>query len=188
MANTIHPRIQVTLPFSKKQLEFLDVHTSFVNNVVTADLFSKPTDKHIYLHMCPSHPESTKKAISYGLGVQIKRICSSNDNYLRHRKNLKSHIKDRGYNANFIEDELGKVDATERNDLLRYNNKENKTKMVPLVITFSRALPNIRRILWKHIKMIQTSDRMKQIFTEAQMLAFKRHRNVQDILVHKKTQ
>ena len=71
LANTIHPRIQVTLHFSKKQLEFLDVHTSIVNNVVTTDLFSKSMDKHMYLHMCSSHPESTKKAIPYGLGVRI---------------------------------------------------------------------------------------------------------------------
>ena len=133
LANTLPPRIQVTLRFSKKkQLEFLDVHTSIVNNVVTT--------------------------------------------YLRHRKDLKSHLQDRRYNANFIEDELGQVDAKERTDLLIYNNKENKTKMVPLVITFSRALPNIRGILWKHIKMLHTSDRMKQIFTEAPILAFKREK------------
>ena len=123
MPNTIHPRIQVTLRISKKQLEFLDVHTSFVNNVVTTDLFSKPTDKHMYLYMCSSRPASTKKAIPYGLGVRIKRICSSNDNYLRHHKYLKSHLQDRGYNTNFIEDELGKVDVKERTELLRYNNK-----------------------------------------------------------------
>ena len=72
LANTSHPRIQITLRFSKKQLEFLDVHTSIVNNVVTTDLFSKPTDKHMYLHMCSSHPESTKKAIPYGLGCANK--------------------------------------------------------------------------------------------------------------------
>ena len=62
LANAIHPRIQVTFNFSKEQLEFLDVHTSIVNNVVTTDLSSKPKDKHMYLHMCSSHPESTKKA------------------------------------------------------------------------------------------------------------------------------
>ena len=72
----------------------------------------------MYLHMNSSHPESTKKAIPYGLGVRIKRICLSNDNDLSHRKDLKSHLQDRGYNANFIEDELGKVDAKERTDLL----------------------------------------------------------------------
>ena len=64
----------------------------------------------------------------------------------------------------------------------RYNSKENKTKMVPIVITFSRAL----RILWKHIQKLHTSDRMKQIFTEAPILAFKRDKTLQNILVHKK--
>ena len=34
--------------------------------------------------------------------------------------------------------------------------------------------------------MLHTSDRMKQIFTEAPIVAFKRNKNLQDILVHKK--
>ena len=35
-------------------------------------------------------------------------------------------------------------------------------------------------------KMLHTSDRMKQIFTETPILAFKRDKNLQDILVYKK--
>ena len=34
--------------------------------------------------------------------------------------------------------------------------------------------------------MLHTSDEMKQIFTEAPILAFKKDKNLQDILVHKK--
>ena len=126
LANSIHPRIQVTLRCSINQLEFLDVLTSITDTKLETDLFSKPTDKHLYLHKQSSHPDSTKKSIPYGLGVRIKRICSDNKHYLCHRQELKRHLQDRGYEAQFIEKELKKVDTKERTDLLGYNTHNKR--------------------------------------------------------------
>ncbi|KAH3809194.1 hypothetical protein DPMN_137555 [Dreissena polymorpha] len=41
--------------------EFLDTVTSIRNGRLQTDLYTKPTDKHLYLHKDSSHPESTKK-------------------------------------------------------------------------------------------------------------------------------
>ncbi|KAH3789771.1 hypothetical protein DPMN_167959 [Dreissena polymorpha] len=49
--------------------------TSIRKGRLVSDLYTKPTDRHLYLHMDSSHTESTKKAIPYGLGVRLKRIC-----------------------------------------------------------------------------------------------------------------
>ncbi|KAH3733520.1 hypothetical protein DPMN_039949 [Dreissena polymorpha] len=35
--------------------------TSIRNGRLQTDLYTKPTDKHLYLHRNSSHPESTKK-------------------------------------------------------------------------------------------------------------------------------
>jgi len=59
--------------------------TSLRGGSLHTDLYTKPTDKHLYLHMESSHPEATKKAIPYGLGVRVKRICSEESNYRKHR-------------------------------------------------------------------------------------------------------
>ncbi|KAH3776131.1 hypothetical protein DPMN_177545, partial [Dreissena polymorpha] len=55
------------LRYSTEQLEFLDTMTSIRKGRLVSDLYTKPTDRHLYLHMDSSHTESTKKAIPYGL-------------------------------------------------------------------------------------------------------------------------
>jgi len=44
-----------------------------------------------------SQPEATKTAIPYGLGVRVKRICSEEGNYRKHREAVKDHLVNRDY-------------------------------------------------------------------------------------------
>ena len=61
-----------------------------------------------------------------------------------------------------------------RTDLRGYNTHKKTITRVPLVITFSRELPNLGRILFKHMWMLHTSERMKHIFPELPIVAFRR--------------
>jgi hypothetical protein len=47
-----------------------------------------------------------------------------------------------------VEKQLTKVDYLDRENLLQYNTKKQNNH-VPLVITYSKALPNIHEILQK---------------------------------------
>jgi hypothetical protein len=47
-----------------------------------------------------------------------------------------------------VEKQLKKVDNLDRENLLQYNPKKQNNR-VPLVITYSKALPNIHEILKK---------------------------------------
>ncbi|XP_052223979.1 uncharacterized protein LOC127839634 [Dreissena polymorpha] len=118
VANEIHPRIQLELRYSTEQLEFLDTMTSIRKGRLVSDLYTKPTDRHLYLHMDSSHTESRKKAIPYGLGVRLKRICSEETDYKKHRDEIKEQLQKRGYNGRFVETELKKVDSKKRENLL----------------------------------------------------------------------
>jgi len=60
-----------------------------------------------------------------------------------------------------------------RADLLEYKEKDSKnTDGVPLVLTFSRHLPNVQHILKKHENILEKSERMVKIFTEPPMVTF----------------
>ena len=89
-SNQIHPRIKKELRHATEKVEFLDVITIIRNSHLDTDLFTKPTYKHLYLRRDSLHPESTKKAIPYGLGVRAKRICVDDTSYRQHRKSIKS--------------------------------------------------------------------------------------------------
>ncbi|XP_052212148.1 uncharacterized protein LOC127831197 [Dreissena polymorpha] len=134
-ASKIHPRIQLELRFSTEQLEFLDTMTSIRTGGLFSDLYTKPTDRHLYLHKDSSHTESTKKAIPYGLGVRLKRICSEETDYKKHRDEIKEQLLKRGYNGQFVETELKKVDSKKREDLLRKNVSSKSTSRGPDVST-----------------------------------------------------
>ena len=185
-ANSIHPRIKVDLRHSSDRIEFLDVLVCIKDNHIETELFTKTTDKHLYLHSDSSHPEFVKKAIPYGLGVRIKRICSTEGNYLENRSKIKNHLKKRGFKEGSVEKELKKVDGLTRKDLLTYRKERRNTDRVPLVLTFSQNLPDVRKIMRKNMSLLHTSDRMKEVFPVQPILAFRRDNNLQDILVHKK--
>jgi len=99
---------------------------------------------------------------------------------------VKTQLVNRGYDGAFVETELIKVDNKKREDLLREKTNSEHNTRIPLVITFSRALPNIGRIIRRHLHTLHTSDRMKEVFSEPPLVAFRRDCNLQDILVHKK--
>jgi len=133
-----------------------------------------------------SHPEATEKAIPYGLGVRVKRICSEEGNYRKHGEAVKDHLVNRGYEGAFVEKKLTKVDAKNREELLKVRGREKRSKRVPLVTTFSRGQPNIRNIFLKHLPILHASDRMKDALPEPPLVAYRRDANLEDILVHKK--
>ncbi len=83
-ANKIHENIKVELRWNTTQIDFLDKKIQLEDNKITTDLYSKPTDKHQYVQYDSDHPTNVKKAIPYGLGIRLKRICSDENKY-RHR-------------------------------------------------------------------------------------------------------
>ncbi|KAH3823647.1 hypothetical protein DPMN_125458 [Dreissena polymorpha] len=77
--------------------------------------------------------------------------------YKKHRDEIKEQLLKRGYNGRSVETER-KVDSKKRADLLRTKVSSKSTSRVPLVFTFSRALPNIGQIPRKHLPTLHTSD------------------------------
>ena len=79
------------------------------------------------------------------------------------------------------------MDSLKRETLLEPKPKSAKQSRVPLVMTFSKLLPDARNILRKHSKVLYRSDRMKEVFNELPILAYRRDKNLCDVLVHSKT-
>ena len=187
-ANSIHENIQVELRYDQKQIEFLDTLVKIENGHIYTDLYVKPTDKQLYLTSSSCHPSSTKKGLAYGLGLRIRRICEKESDYQRHRKELKNQLRKRGYSGNLIEEQLKKVDVQDRSELLKVNRKEDKnSKRVPLVVTYSNLLPDIQHITKKHLDVLHRSSKMRDVFKDPPIVAFRRDKNLSDVLVHGKT-
>ncbi len=185
-ANKIHDNIKVILRWNRKRIEFLDTWVISDEGRIKTDLFVKESDKHMYVDSKSDHPNTVKKSIPYGLAIRLKRICSEEADYKRHRAELKYQLRGRGYDMRFIERQLKRVDPLKREDLLQYRKGRQQSNRVPLVLTFAKQLPDVQEIVHKRMSLLYKSDRMKQIFQQPPVLAFRRDRNISDVLVHGK--
>ena len=64
--------------------------------------------------------------------------------------------------------------------------KSANMKIIPFVCTYNPSLPNIGKILnnyWNLLKL-SLNESVKQVYSHKPLVAFKRPRNLQDILVH----
>ena len=57
----------------------LDLTLHLKDGLISTDIYSKPTDSHLYLPFSSSHPPHCKRAIPYGVALRIKRNCSTDD-------------------------------------------------------------------------------------------------------------
>lgn len=186
-ANNIHENIKIELRWSRQSIEFLDTLVKIDNGRVYTDLYTKPTDKHLYLRADSCHPPHTKKALAYGLGLRLRRICDKDEDYHRHRRDLKLQLRKRGYSSKHIEKQLNRIDRLDKNDLLQRTDTKRKEDRIPLVLTYSKLLPDVNNILKKHQSTLHKSERMSKVFPIQPIIAFRRDSNLCDTLVHKKT-
>ncbi len=189
LANNIHSNIKVDLRTSTVSIEMLDTNLYVEESCLKADLYRKPTDKPQYLHKTSDHPNITKPSIPYSLRLRLKRICSKQKEYTLHRTDLKVQLEGRGYNSRFVESQLKKVDKIPRDkapEIRKNYSVSEKAKRVVMAVTYSRNLPNIKQILTRRHCLLHKSDRLKQAFRSPPMVAYRRCKSLQDILVHYK--
>ncbi|KAK3089910.1 hypothetical protein FSP39_007586 [Pinctada imbricata] len=186
-ANNIHQNIKIEMKWSEEKIEFLDTLVKIQNGRIITDLYQKPTDKQLYIRHDSCHPSHTKKNLPYGLGLRLKRICTREEDYKRHRNELKSQLRKRGYSGKKIEQQLQRVDQLKREDLLQKNPNKKAGDRVPLVVTFSKQLPDITNILQKHHSILENSERLQAAFKQPPLVAYRRDTNICDSLIHMKT-
>ena len=186
--NNIHPTIKFTSERSTTSIPFLDVNIQLNNGKIETDLFYKPTDKHQYLLHSSSHPYHTKKSIPYSLALRLRRICST-DEFFKHRSaELQAYLTKRGYKRRFIQDQISRAKQIPRNEALKEQKQASKdtSDRVPFTITYNPALPNIQDILRRKQPILHSTERLKNIFKEVPVVAFRRSPNLRDLLVRAK--
>ena len=147
MANSIHHNIKVDLRHSTKEIDFLDVRVGLTDDRFTTDLYTKPNDKKTYLHYRSNYPQSVKDAIPFGLFARAKRICSNEEAFVEQSQIIKDRLAQRGYPQKVIHTQFEKVKKCDRSRLLHRREQRSIKHRVPLVVTFSNHLPDIRKML-----------------------------------------
>ena len=86
-------------------------------------IYRKQTGRQNYLDVQSEHPKLLKDSILYSQALRIKRICSSQKEFLSHTAKMIKQFQKRGYNRSLIEQQIDKANLQEREQLLKEKKK-----------------------------------------------------------------
>ena len=176
--NNTHPTIKFTAEWSRESIPFLDTLMSLKDGTITMDLYVKPTDTHQYLAANSCHPRHCKEAIPFSQALRMRRICSSDGDFLKRTAELKTH----GYLAPFIQGQIDRASNISRVNALAPGSHE-ANRRVPLVVTYHPSPPNLPSITKGNIPVLHASRRLKNAISESPIVAYRRPKNLRDLLV-----
>ena len=166
---------------SEKEIPFLDLKVKLNGGKISTDLYIKSTDSHQYLHFTSSHTNHTKRSIVCSQGLQVKRICSEKEDFLKHMRKMKLWFLKRGYPENIVDQDLGKVESSESS-----RRTKKKDKGVCLVATYHPLLQNIDSIFHRHLDLLYTDQEVERVFTPCPKASFRSARKISSYLVRAK--
>ena len=73
--NNFHDSIKFTIECSTESIPFLDVLVRINHGNLETSVYSKPTDRHAYLHFNSFHPRHIKESIVYSQLLRYRCIC-----------------------------------------------------------------------------------------------------------------
>ena len=117
--NNTHPNIIFAYEASTV-LSFLNVLIKINNaNTIYTTVFSKPTDRHSYLHHKSNHPFHLNHSIILSQFIRYKSMCSDHRDFIKCSKELTHRFLIKGYSMAIIYKQCQNVVDIQRVDLLR---------------------------------------------------------------------
>ena len=113
--------------------------------------------------------------------MRVKRICAEDDDFKAGLSKLKKDFQTRGYKESILEEHFAKVSNIDRKQLLTYNGKKGDNK-IKYITKYNKGLPNIRNVFESNWHKLQTNEKLAETIEYKPILAFRRNRNLRDIL------
>ena len=180
--NQKHPSIKFDYEFDCEPIEFLDTLVYIdEQNKLQATLFRKSSDRQNFLNAKSEHPYSFKKSIPYSQALRIRRICSTFEDYHSHSRKLIEQIFNKGYTKDVVIQQIRKVDQLNRKQLLHKQRRHDK-QCIPLSVTYSRALPNLKNILTKHWHILEANQSCKKTFSTLPIIDFRKGTSLKQLI------
>ena len=151
---------------AKKALHFFTL--KLVLKTVRSDLYVKSTDCHQYLHYLSAHPNHTKRSVVFSQTLRISRLCCYEENFMKHKANMKLWFLKRGYPKRLISAEMDKFKFS---DIERRSNSKTQ-KGIPLVVTHHPLVKSLSSIVNNNIFLLHMDQEVKRTFTSQAMVSY----------------
>ena len=105
LINSLYPTIKFELIgfFSECEHHVLDLTLHLIGGFIQTDVYSKPTDSHLYLPSPSAHPKRVFKAIPYGVATRLQRNCPEQVFLAERTTECKRYLVNQGYPSKLVD-------------------------------------------------------------------------------------
>ena len=188
--NVQHPSIKFEPTFNqeKREVPFLDMTVSIDSQgKIATDLYKKETAVVQYLLPSSCYPSHVARNIPYSLGYWLLRLFSSPETFGKRLEDLRLDLLSRKYNAKIIEEAFKRVKQIPREEALKKVVRNKQSEREPCVVSYHPLLPSVAKTIRKHHGvMTEQLQQLKRIFPRPSVVAYKRSKNLGDMLIRAK--
>ena len=113
----------------------------------------------------------------------MRRICSRDEDYTKRIKELKEHLKGRGYRDTTVDTQIQLATQTSREEVLLPHPRRPALERIPLVVTYRPGLTKLSSIVRKHLPILHISEKLRKAIPNPPLVAYRRPPNLRDLLV-----
>ena len=179
--NNLIPGISITFQIKHRVIEFLDTLVYTVpdpmdptSKLLKTRIYFKPTDTHQLLHGDSYHPKHTTKGILKSQLLRFKRISHCYADYNSACCTLYNVLKHRGYPRTAFR--VLKFYVWFKCSVLKRNLNQDQKEIWPVVNYYDSIGTHTARYTCRRIESLKFAEKFRIIS------AFKRHRNLKEIL------
>ena len=183
--SSICPTIKFTVRFDHLKLEFLVVLVYKDKGTLNTTDFSKETDGHMYLLPSSAHFHSVSRNIPYNVVLQLRRICSTQEQFDNKCEEYKAYLLARGYNRAHLHKQFSRAKRVPRESTLIKKTINSSDKKVVFNLDYFPALRNVGGTLRQYLPILFQSTAMEQAFNSSgarTMVGYRRLKNLKEIL------
>ncbi|XP_041420430.1 uncharacterized protein LOC121394203 [Xenopus laevis] len=177
--------IKLTLSHDTQTIDFLDVTLYKQGEGLGTTLYKKPTDKNSLIQAQSHHPTHMSRGVLYSQFLRIIRNNSDRNMAQTQLTTLTEQFVARGYDRTLVIEQRRRAELKTQDDLLKPGLN---TRRAPPDLIFSTQWTEIsgetKRALRNRWEIIQ-SDQSLPFANQRPLLAYKRGRNLGDLLVTK---
>ena len=179
----LRSKIKFTIHQSSAEVNFLDVCVRINDGKLSTTVYSKSTDSHLYLNTDSNHPRHVVKNIPKSQFMRLRRICSDSGDFLIQSDRYMKYFVNRGYEETKLKSTIREVSQMKRDDLLDDQKKKKDQNRVVFACDWHPSLSQLPQVLKKHFYILQNDTRLKRIFPEVPLVAFRRTKTVRNAVV-----
>ena len=129
-----------------------------------------------------THPNHTKRSVVFSQTLPISRLYCYEENFIKHKANMKSWFLKREYPEQLISPEIDKLKFS---NIERKSNSKTK-KGIPLVVTYHSLLKSLSSIVNNNVDLLHMYQEVQRTFTLQPMVSYRSARKLSSYLVRAK--